>query len=85
NYMAQEIEIEFKNLLTEEEYLKLLSNLPFPKYSQTQTNYYFETEDFSLKAHGSALRIREKNGNYTLTLKETHELGLLETHDALTE
>src|SRR5690606_5515480 len=41
--------------------------------------------DFSLKEKGSALRIREKNGSFQLTLKEPHELGLQETHDTLTE
>jgi len=83
--VAQEIEIEFKNLLTKKEFEILLDNLPFPEYSVKQTNHYFETENFSLKEKRSALRIREKNGNYQLTLNEPHELGLQETHDNLTE
>ncbi|AXI08796.1 CYTH domain-containing protein [Oceanobacillus sp. 143] len=83
--MAQEIEIEYKNLLTKDEFQRLLDNLPFPEYSEVQTNYYFETKDFQLKENGSALRIREKNGSYRLTLKEPHTLGLLETHDVLTK
>lgn len=82
--MTQEIEIEYKNLLTKEEFDRLLNHLPFPKYSKTQTNYYFETKDFSLKQNGCALRIREKNDEYILTLKEPHPQGLLETHDSLT-
>jgi uncharacterized protein YjbK len=83
--MTQEIEIEYKNLLTEEEFKLLLSDVPFPSDSKTQTNYYFETKDFSLKAHRSALRIRNKNDDYRLTLKEPQKIGLLETHDALTK
>lgn len=83
--MSQEIEIEFKNLLTKEEFQSLWSNLSFPKESQVQINYYFETKDFALRNKLSALRIREKNGNYQLTLKEPHPEGLLETHDSLTE
>lgn len=83
--MAQEIEIEFKNLLTIDEYHLLLKKLPFPIESQTQTNYYFETIHFALREKLSALRIREKNGNYQLTLKEPHHDGLLETHDSLTK
>lgn len=83
--MAQEIEIEYKNLLTKDEFDRLLTNLPFPRDSQIQTNYYFETEDFALRQQLSAIRIREKNGNYQLTLKEPHPDGLLETHDMLTE
>ncbi|CDQ40633.1 MULTISPECIES: CYTH domain-containing protein [Virgibacillus] len=83
--MGQEIEIEFKNLLTQKEYHRLLNQIPFPAYSDTQTNYYFETKDLALQELGCALRIREKNGYYRLTLKEPHEHGLLETHDFLTK
>ncbi|GIO25771.1 CYTH domain-containing protein [Ornithinibacillus bavariensis] len=83
--MTQEIEIEFKNLLTKQEYLKLLNHLPFPKDGQKQINHYFETIDFKLREQNSALRIREKNGTYQLTLKEPHQDGLLETHDDLTQ
>lgn len=82
--LAQEIEIEYKNLLIKDEFNRLLEQLPFPEKGQTQTNHYFETEDFSLKKLGCALRIREKNGTYTLTLKEPNATGLLETHDKLT-
>lgn len=82
--MTQEIEIEYKNLLTKKEFNYLLDSLPFPDESLKQTNFYFETKDFSLKENGSALRIREKDGHYRLTLKEPHPEGLLETHDTLT-
>lgn len=83
--MAQEIEIEYKNLLTEKEFNQLLYYLPFPPGGKIQTNYYFETKDFALKNHKSALRIREKNGAWRLTLKEPQKVGLLETHDLLTK
>ncbi|WP_343042451.1 CYTH domain-containing protein [Ornithinibacillus caprae] len=80
----QEIEIEFKNLLTKPEFDRILNRLPFPEKADKQTNFYFETMDFSLRKNKSALRIRQKNGNYRLTLKEPHPDGLLETHDHLT-
>lgn len=83
--MAQEIEIEFKNLLTKAEFNLLLDAFAFPKDARKQTNFYFETEDFRLKDKHSALRIREKNDKYTLTLKEPYEDGLLESHDPLTK
>lgn len=83
--MVQEVEIEFKNLLTADEFNRLASYLAFPDEAVKQTNYYFETADYLLKTYGSALRIREKNGTYTLTLKEPHPDGLLETHDPLTK
>ncbi|QHE51471.1 CYTH domain-containing protein [Pontibacillus sp. HMF3514] len=84
--MSQEIEIEFKNLLTETEYEQLTEELPFNTDNRfTQTNYYFETEEFDLKERGCALRIRKKKDSWTATLKEPHVDGLLETHDTLTE
>ncbi|MCM3741116.1 CYTH domain-containing protein [Oceanobacillus luteolus] len=82
--MAQEIEIEFKNLLTKDEFDTLLDAYPFPKEGTEQTNYYFETANLDLKELGCALRIRKKNGQYILTLKEPYGDGLLETHDHLT-
>ena len=83
--MTQEIEIEYKNLLTKEEFNCILRSLPFPAENRTQINHYFETEDFSLKQKGCAIRIREKQGKFQLTLKDPHSKGLLETHDPLTE
>lgn len=84
--MAQEIEIEFKNLLTEQEYKKLLDFFKLdPSQGIVQTNHYFETKDFQLKSKSSALRIREKDNLFQLTLKEPHPEGLLETHDPLTK
>src|SRR5699024_10914739 len=50
-----------------------------------QINYYFETEELALKQHNSALRIRKKDGEFMLTLKEPHPKGLLETHVPLTK
>lgn len=83
--MSQELEIEFKNLLTNQEYNQLAEDLFSQIETIEQTNYYFETTSFDLKTNHSALRIRKKNESYTLTLKEPHPDGLLETHDQLTE
>lgn len=83
--MNQEIEIEFKMMLTKNEYIQLSQQLSFPNQAISQTNYYFETENFSLKKKKSALRIREKNDTYTLTLKQPHRDGILETHELLSE
>ncbi|MRH43396.1 CYTH domain-containing protein [Aquibacillus halophilus] len=83
--MSQEIEIEFKNLLSKNEYELLLQYFSLENVVPTiQTNHYFETSDFQLKEKGAALRIREKNNMWQLTLKEPHPEGLLETHDTLT-
>src|SRR5699024_11542022 len=67
--MVQEIEIEYKTLLTKNEYNILLNALPFSSETIMQTNHYFETDDFKIERHHSALRIRNKGQRYTLTLK----------------
>ena len=68
--MNQEIEIEFKNLLKESEYLTLLNNL-FDSSSQEyfQKNVYFDTKEYVLKEHLCALRIRLKDSYAEMTLK----------------
>lgn len=83
--MSQNIEIEFKNILTKEEFLKLKSHFKIENdMFKTQVNHYFDTPSFSLKACGSALRIREKVENFEMTLKQPAEQGLLETNQQLT-
>lgn len=84
--MSQELEIEFKNILEEDEYRQLLSAFSISEDKKViQENFYFDTPKFSLKDVGAALRIREKNGIYTLTLKQPVERGLLETHQVLSK
>lgn len=84
--MTQELEIEFKNILTKEEYMALRKKYNLLHQSPvSQINHYFETNTLSLKKKGCALRIREKNQQYKLTLKQPYQDGLLETHDSLTE
>lgn len=82
--MSQNIEIEFKNLLTETEFtlLKDYLNMDESQFFK-QENHYFDTVQFALKEHGCALRVREKDGQYELTLKEPHSEGLLETNQSL--
>ncbi|MBX9971994.1 CYTH domain-containing protein [Cytobacillus firmus] len=80
------IEIEFKNMVTREDFSSLIDflNLRSEDFSE-QENHYFDTPDFLLKSKGSALRIRQKNGSFELTLKQPHPEGLLETNENLTE
>ncbi|MBL6009052.1 CYTH domain-containing protein [Bacillus halotolerans] len=82
--MSQEIEIEFKNLLTKHEFENIAAALHLTEKEFTnQENHYFDTNSFALKQKHAALRIRKKNGEYVLTLKEPAEVGLLETHQKL--
>lgn len=83
--MSQEIEIEFKNLLTKNEFIKLKDIFHIEDNEFIlQDNHYFDTPQFSLKELGAALRIRKKHEDYVLTLKEPATVGILETHQILT-
>jgi uncharacterized protein YjbK len=84
--MSQSIEIEFKNLLSIEEFNRMITyfQLSDDHFFQ-QINHYFDTKDFSLKNLGCALRIREKKEHFEMTLKQPHPDGLLETTQILTE
>ncbi|WP_163537064.1 CYTH domain-containing protein [Gracilibacillus sp. YIM 98692] len=86
--MSQEIEIEFKNLLTKKEFNQVLKYfLTNDSHKIVQVNHYFETKAMDLKNKQAALRIREKEDSYQLTLKQPNPegAGLLETHANLTE
>ncbi|QCR34412.1 CYTH domain-containing protein [Lysinibacillus sp. SGAir0095] len=85
--MAQELEIEFKNVLTKQQYENLLK-----KYHVTeemivrQRNHYFDTKDFHLKKLFSGLRIRETKKRIVCTLKERTSANIhLETTDELSK
>ncbi len=63
------LEFEKKILLSAEEHetiLKIKHN-QFPV--QVQTNYYFDTDDFSMNKRGITCRIRAKNGKFKTTIK----------------
>ncbi|MBA4536438.1 CYTH domain-containing protein [Bacillus aquiflavi] len=84
--MTQHLEIEFKNLLTKEEFIRLkqffqIKNDEFFK----QENHYFDTKQFTLRNAKSALRIREINGRFELTLKQKVKDGHLEINEMIPE
>lgn len=84
--MSENIEIEFKNLLTVSEFETLLKKFHLSEEDFFyQANHYYDTIDFKLKSLKSALRIREKNGKFELTLKTPTEdnIGLLEINQNL--
>lgn len=76
--MAINQEIEYKQLLTKSEYNKLKTAYFKDQQPFTQTNHYIDTKDFALANHLMALRIREKDGTYEMTLKVPAEVGLTE-------
>ncbi len=84
--MSRNVEIEFKNILRKDEFLAFMRFLNIRECDFTeQVNHYFDTPQFSLKSKGSALRVREKNGSFEITLKQPHPEGLLETNEQITE
>ena len=48
--MQKGTDVEFKSLLTEKEYEKLIEYFESQAKSDYQTNHYFDTKRFSLKA-----------------------------------
>jgi len=84
--MTQEIEIEFKNLLTKQQYEQLLQDFHINKNAiHRQTNHYFDTPTQAIRNLQSGLRIRQIGDYYECTLKEKNaEHAHLETTDELT-
>lgn len=65
--MQKSIEVEFKTLLSKEEYDRLMDKFKGNRMD-LQTNHYFDTSRFSLKAIDASLRVRERD-SLELTLK----------------
>ncbi|HIU45291.1 MAG TPA: CYTH domain-containing protein [Candidatus Enteromonas pullicola] len=82
--MSNAIEIEAKALVSQDDYRKLAKLFPdSPRY--TQTNHYIDSDKRILFKEGIALRIREKNDQYELTLKTPLSQGLLEKNCVITK
>ena len=80
--MQQHLEIEFKQLLSKEDYYTLLHHFKKDeKDGYQQINYYLESKDQILHQHHYALRIRYKDQRYELTLKRPYLQGRME-HNA---
>lgn len=76
----KELEIEFKNLLTGEEYGRMHNALFTRAQPIVQTNFYIDTPDLDLKHHRLLLRIRDIGGKQIMTLKEPTGKGVMEYH-----
>lgn len=84
--MTQQLEIEFKNLLTKQQYEHLLQEFSIQENAiHRQTNHYFDTPSQAIKKRQSGLRIRQIDNYYECTLKEkSAEHTHIETTDVLT-
>ena len=66
----REIEIEFKNLLTKEQYAALFKKYDLKNSEEIiNKNFYYDDADESFKKIGAALRIRYTNKKTEMTLK----------------
>lgn len=82
--MSSNIEIEAKVLLLKDEYETIIEKLNLSRYRKIrQTNHYIDTPDRFLKKNGIALRIREKEEDFELTLKTPLSEGLLEKNESI--
>lgn len=81
--MNKSVEIEFKSMLTEQEYNKLMEKFHGNR-TDLQTNHYFDTPRFSLKAASCSLRVRERDG-LELTLKRKKGYSIQESTIEITQ
>lgn len=69
--MKKNLEIEFKNILSESEYQKLYALFNFTsKEANNQVNIYFDTLNHALETKKTALRLRKTEKYNHLTIKQ---------------
>lgn len=74
--MISHLEVELKQLIDENHFNRLQQL--FPSYELLkQTNHYFQYEDPQVRI---ACRVRVLNDTYTLTFKQKHKLGVIESN-----
>lgn len=71
--MKTSIEIEFKTLMTNEEYQKIIDLFDLRENIFHQENYYFDSDDFYIRKNKMELRIRHRKNVWKITLKRPHE------------
>jgi len=84
--MTKNIEIEFKTIVSKEQYETLLKSFRLEDNVFKQVNYYFDTDDYKLNQQQMVLRIRKKSDTYyKVTLKSQSDHGAYENHLLLTK
>lgn len=83
--MKTNLEIEFKTLIDEETYEKMLKKFDLENNVFEQINHYFDTEKADLINNHYVLRIRQKGQNFKLTSKSHSKEGAFEKHIFLTQ
>lgn len=67
--MKQNIEVEYKILVSKDQLNTLINLLCITPNFIEQVNTYFDTKDFALAQQKIALRVRKKNNQFVATLK----------------
>ena len=81
-----ETEIEFKNLITSDQFKQIRDSLFIDITPFYQTNFYIDTEDLQIRKNILMLRIRELEDRFVLTLKVPNEAHVItEYHQILDE
>lgn len=80
--MQKHLEFEFKSLLSQEEYEKLMIKFKGNRLD-LQTNHYFDTPRFSLKALACSLRVRERE-SFEITFKRKKNYNNIELNQPIT-
>ena len=84
DFMVNDL-VTFKTLLDSSEY-KILAEKFSDKPSNLQTNYYFDTSRFTLKASEIALRVKRRdNSNYELCLRRKKGYNKVEINQIITD
>ncbi|MEK3887394.1 CYTH domain-containing protein [Bacillus sp. FSL K6-3431] len=84
--MTKHIEIEFKNIVSQTNFYKIMETFQIKKeHFFTQTNHYFDTFDFSIQNASAALRVRELPVGFEFTLKKPANIGLLEVNQNISK
>ena len=81
-----ETEIEFKNLITSDQFKQISDSLFIDITPFYQTNFYIDTEDLQIRKNILMLRVRELEDRFVLTLKVPNEAHIItEYHQILDE
>ncbi len=75
--MNNNIEKEYKILVTKEQFNTLYKHFNAPSF-YSQTNIYYDTYDFAIRNVKGSMRIRDINNKHIFTLKMHSPKGLLE-------
>ena len=85
--LSSQLEIEFKNLLTHQEFLRLCNTFSISENDfHSQRNTYFDTHDFNLRDKKMGFRLRTLSSRNELTLKSpsTNEHSMMEITELVT-